>query len=402
MNKFGSEKLNQQVLQTGLCIGCGACIDLCPYFRSHRGRTAQLFPCNREEGRCFAHCPKVEVDADILCRFLFAAPYNGDPLGIHRSIHISRAGDRLKKQPFQAGGTVTALAYYALRTKRIRGAILTGREGLLPVPRLATRPAAVFGSSLSKYAAAPTLSALNRAIAAGYDNLGIVATPCQAAAVAQMRMNPLDRPSFQDPAALVIGLFCTWALDFRQFEAFLAARLPLRDIVKVDIPPPPAAVLEVYLRDGKKEFPLDEIRPLVPAGCGYCIDMTAEFADVSVGVLEGRPDRNTLIVRTARGEKIVREAEKDGYLIREDMPAENRAHLQWAAANKKQRGVRRCLETGRLNGEEGAACLRLKEEIIRQIMENTPEVPTSPHPAGEERQKAVIRGKTRRRHVLSD
>ena len=113
MNKFGSEKLNQQVLQTGLCIGCGACIDLCPYFRSHRGRTAQLFPCNREEGRCFAHCPKVEVDADTLCRFLFAAPYNGDPLGIHRSIHISRAGDRLKKQPFQAGGTVTALAYYA-------------------------------------------------------------------------------------------------------------------------------------------------------------------------------------------------------------------------------------------------------------------------------------------------
>jgi len=203
-----------------------------------------------------------------------------------------------------------------------------------------------------------------------------------------MRMNPLDRPSFQDPAALVIGLFCTWALDFRQFEAFLAARLPLRDIVKVDIPPPPAAVLEVYLRDGKKEFPLDEIRPLVPAGCGYCIDMTAEFADVSVGVLEGRPDRNTLIVRTARGEKIVREAEKDGYLIREDMPAENRAHLQWAAANKKQRGVRRCLETGRLNGEEGAACLRLKEEIIRQIMENTPEVPTSPHPVGEERQKS--------------
>ena len=30
-----------------------------------------------------------------------------------------------------------------------------------------------------------------------------------------------------------------------------------------------------------------------------------------------------------------------------------------AAANKKKRAVLRCLETGRLNGEEGAACLRL-------------------------------------------
>jgi len=388
MKKFGSDKLNQQVLQAGLCIGCGACIDLCPYFRSHRGRTAQLFPCTREEGRCFAYCPKTEVDPDALSRFLFAAPYNGDPLGTRRSVHISRAGDRLKKQPFQAGGTVTALAYYALRTKRIRGAILTGHEGLLPIPRLATRPAAVFGSSLSKYAAAPTLSALNRAIAAGYGELGIVATPCQAAAVAQMRMNPLERPSFQDPAALVIGLFCTWALDFRQFEAFLAARVPLRDIVKVDIPPPPASVLEVYLRDGKQEFSLEEIRPLVPAGCGHCFDMTSEFADVSVGVLEGRPDRNTLIVRTERGEEIVREAEKDGYLILEDIPAENLAHLLWAAANKKQRGVRRCLETGRLNGEEGAACLRLNKETLKLIMKNTPDAPTSPHPRGEERQES--------------
>ncbi len=385
MKKFGSDKLNQQVLQAGLCIGCGACVDLCPYFRSYRGKTAILFPCTREEGRCFAHCPKVEVDADALSRFLFGAPYNGDPLGTWRSIHISRAGDRVKKQPFQAGGTVTALTYYALRAKRIRGAILTGREGLLPVPRLATRPAAVFGSSLSKYAAAPTLSALNRAVTAGHGELGIVATPCQATAVAQMRMNPLGRPSFQDPAALVIGLFCTWALDFRQFEAFLAARVPLRDIVKVDIPPPPAAVLEVYLRDGKRVFPLEEIRPLVPTGCGYCFDMTSEFADVSVGVLEGRPDRNTLIVRTERGEDIVREAERKGYLILEDIPAENLAHLQWAAANKKQRGVRRCLETGRINGEEGAACLRLNENILQQILKNAPDAPTSPHPVGKER-----------------
>jgi len=388
MKKFGSDKLNHQVLQAGLCSGCGACIDLCPYFRSYRGKTALLFPCTREEGRCFAHCPKVEVDPDALSRFLFAAPYDGDPLGAHRSVHIARAGTRVKEQSFQAGGTVSALAYYALRSKRIRGAILTGRDGLLPVPRLATRPAAVFGSRLSKYAAAPTLSALNRAVAAGYDELGVVVTPCQATAVAQMRMNPLDNPSWHDPTALVIGLFCTWALDFRQFEAFLAARVSLRDIVKVYIPPPPAAVLEVYLPDGKQAFPLEEIRPLVPAGCGYCIDMTSEFADVAVGVLEGRPDRNTLIVRTERGEDIVREAERNGYLVLEDLPAENLAHLRWAAANKKQRGVRRCLETGRLNGEEGTACLRLNEETLQHIMKNTHDASASPQPSGEERQES--------------
>lgn len=373
MKLFGSDRLAAGVLQEGLCIGCGACINLCPYFRSYRGKTAFLFPCTREEGRCFAYCPKIEVDPDALSRFMFAEPYTGDPLGVRRSIHIARAGARVKKQPFQSGGAVSALIYFALRSRRIKGAVLTGSEGLLPVPRLITRPAAVFRHSLSKYAAAPTLAALNQAVADGCDPLGVVATPCQATAIAQMRMNPLHDPSFRDPTGLVIGLFCTWALDFRRFEAFLAERTSLRDIVKIDIPPPPASVLEVYLKGEKLEFSLDEIRPLVPDACSYCPDMTSEFADVSIGVLEGRPDLNTLIVRTERGEEMVREARRLEYLVLEDMPAGNLEHLTWAAANKKQRGVLRCLETGRLNGEAGKACLRLSETAVDRIMKNNKE-----------------------------
>ena len=370
MKQFGSSELDNSVIRAGLCIGCGACIDLCPYFRSYRGKTAFLFPCTREEGRCFAYCPKVEVDPDSLSRFLFNRPYEGDPMGVCRSIHVARAGDRVKRQSFQSGGTVSALIYFALRSKRIRGAVLTGQDGLLPFPRLVTRPADVFRQSLSKYAAAPTLAALNQAVAKGHGALGVVATPCQATAVAQMRMNPLNDPSFRDPTALVIGLFCTWALDFRKLDAFLAERVSLRDIVKVDIPPPPASVLEVYLKEGKRVFPLDEIRPLIPETCGYCPDMTSEFADVSVGVLEGRPDMNTLIVRTERGEEMVREAQRLGYLILEDLPDENREHLIWAAANKKKRGVLRCREAGRLNGEEGKACLRLGAETTDRILKN--------------------------------
>jgi len=260
--------------------------------------------------------------------------------------------------------------YFALRSGRIRGAVLTGREGMLPVPQLVTRPAGIWRHSLSKYAAAPTLAALNRAVAAGHGALGVVATPCQATAVAQLRMNPLQRSDFQDPTALVVGLFCTWALDFRKFTDFLAGEVPLKDIVKVDIPPPPASVLEVYLREGKQVFNLAEIRPLVPEACAYCPDMTAEFADVSVGVLEGRPDLNTLIVRTERGEEMVREAARQEYLILEDLPAPNREHLEGAAGNKKARGIRRCMETGRLNGEAGTACLRLNSEIVERILKN--------------------------------
>lgn len=371
MKQFGPGQLASSIIQAGLCIGCGACIGLCPYFQSYRGKTAVLFPCDKEKGRCFAYCPKAEVDPERLSSFVFDKEYDGSPLGTFKSIHIARAGGKVKKQPFQAGGTVSALVYFALRSRRVRGAVLTGHDpgnALLPVPSLITRPADVFRRSLSRYAAAPTLAVLNRAAGEGMGDLGVVATPCQATAVAQMRLNPMDDPLFKDPTALVIGLFCTWALDFRRFEAFLAQRLSVTDIVKIDIPPPPAAVLKVYLRDGVREFSLDDVRSLIPEACGYCPDMTSEFADISVGVLEGRPEMNTIIIRTERGDEIVRAAARLGYLELDVMPKENLDHLVWAAANKKKRGVLRCREAGKLNGGEGNACLRIKNEIVETIM----------------------------------
>ncbi len=137
MKNFGSAGLDSAVIKAGLCIGCGACIGLCPYFQSYRGKTAMLFPCEKEKGRCFAYCPKVEVDPERLSSFLFNRGYDGSPLGHWRSIYISRAGAKVKRHSFQAGGTVSALVYFALRSRRIRAAVLTGQaqnNSLLPVP----------------------------------------------------------------------------------------------------------------------------------------------------------------------------------------------------------------------------------------------------------------------------
>ena len=73
----------------------------------------------------------------------------------------------------------------------------------------------------------------------------MVGTPCQMIAVAQMRMNPLDREDFEDPVALTVGIFCNWALDNRQLTAYLSERMDIAEITGMDIPPPPAEVLKV-------------------------------------------------------------------------------------------------------------------------------------------------------------
>jgi coenzyme F420 hydrogenase subunit beta len=369
MRIYGPGELSADVIQKGLCIGCGACIQLCPYIRSYKGKTAMLFPCTHTRGRCFAFCPKVEVDFDFLHRAYFQTAYSGEPLGYCRRIKSARAGKKADTGIFQAGGTVSALMRFALDHGCLDAAILTDREGAYAKPRIVTSGSDVLKCASSKYSTAPTLSALHDAVKKGFTRIGVVATPCQATGVAQMRANPLQDHDFKDPVALVIGLFCTWALDPRDFDRLLSQKIPVDKIRKMDIPPPPAEMMEIDTEKGKLVIPLGEIRALIPASCANCPDMTSEFSDLSVGVLEGRPDSNILIIRTERGEELVRDAVKKGYLIVEEAAAESLEHLAEAAANKKRRAFDKMQKEGRLNSISSSkrAYLRVNEKAVRRV-----------------------------------
>ena len=342
----GARELFAEVIEKGLCIGCGACLELCPYFRSHKGRTARLFPCDLERGRCHAYCPQTNVDAEALSRSLRGEPYRDQPLGAYIDAMAARAGTKAPNGAFQDGGTVTALVSLALGTGLIEAAVLTGRDGLEPRERLVTKAGEVAACASSKYSAAPTLAALNRGRSQGYTRLGVVATPCQATAVAKMRANPMADADFSDPVGLVIGLFCTWALDTRALMTLLEGRVEAARYTAMTIPPPPAGVLIVHAEDGDLELPLEEVRELIPAACAICRDMTAEWADLSVGALEGRRGWNTLIVRSPVGAELVERATAGGYLETEALPAESLDHLSRAAAGKKRAAVGRHKEDG--------------------------------------------------------
>jgi len=369
MRVFGAQELIADVHAKDLCVNCGACVELCPYFRTYKGKTVQLFPCDLAAGQCYAYCPKAEVDLDILAENYWGSPYSGNPFGHILEIMTARAGEKAPKGAFQAGGTVSSLMAFALRAGLIDASILTDQKGLIPVPRIITRAEHVITCTSSKYTAAPTLAEFNRAQRHGYSRIGVVATPCQATAVAQMRINPLDRENFRDPAGLVVGLFCTWAVDTRALVSLLSTRLDPAGVWKMDIPPPPADILVIDTEQGRIEIPLGEIRPLIPPGCLICPDMTAEWADVSVGVLEGEPEWNTLIVRTQKGRDLVRRAEQEGWLTTGNMPDENRNHLSFAAAGKKKRGFQQALEWGLVNNSEETrrSALKVNAEALQEI-----------------------------------
>ncbi|MFP4476075.1 MAG: Coenzyme F420 hydrogenase/dehydrogenase, beta subunit C-terminal domain [Desulfatibacillaceae bacterium] len=371
MNLFGPNELMEDVIRQGLCVGCGACVGMCPYFSTYRGKTAQLFACTSSQGRCFAYCPKIEVDLDELSNACYGEPYDDSPIGRYREVVAAKAGPEAPNVPYQTGGTVTALLAWAMEAGLLDGAVVTKREGLVPTPELVTDADGVCSAAGSKYMASPTVSALNEAARDGYRNLGVVATPCQATAIAQMRGNPLNREDFTDPVGLLVGLFCTWALDTRGLMSLLEDRVDVSGITGMDIPPPPAEVLVLKMDDGGAvEIPLVDVREYIPQGCGVCCDMTAEWADVSVGAVEGMPGYNSLVIRTEKGAEMVGGARKAGFLDVEEMPQQYLDGLFTAAGNKKKRALAQAKTLGLLNtAEEGKrAAYRLSEEIVNRLL----------------------------------
>jgi coenzyme F420 hydrogenase subunit beta len=138
----------------------------------------------------------------------------------------------------------------------------------------------------------------------------------------------------------------------------------------MDMPPPPSEIMVIDTGENKVDIPLDRIRPLIPRSCGICPDMTSEWADVSVGVMEGKSDWNTLIIRTERGAKLVNAASKAGFLITEKMPPQNLQHLCIAAAGKKKRALEKAKAEGLLNtrGQDQRAALRIPENVVDNIL----------------------------------
>jgi coenzyme F420 hydrogenase subunit beta len=369
MHVFGPNELLEDVLKQDLCIGCGACVDLCPYFKNYNGKTASLFPCDLTKGRCYAYCPKAEVDIDELSKQIWGIPFDGSPLGNYQEVMAARAGENMVKGSFQGGGTVSSLIAFALKHKHIDAAALTDSEGLKPVSRLVTAWEEVVGCATSKFMASPTLSAVNTGVREGYTRLGVVGTPCQMMAVAQLRGNPMAKEDFADPIALTIGLFCNWSLDARQLTAMLADKLDVSGIRGMDIPPPPANIMIVETQDRRLEIPLSEVKPLIPQTCFICLDMTAEWCDVSVGMFEGRPGWNTLIVRSESGAELVRLARDKGFLETEEMPRQNLNRLAKAAADKKERSLRTLIRRGLINNEAGKrSSVKIAPEIVKKIL----------------------------------
>jgi coenzyme F420 hydrogenase subunit beta len=364
----GPQELQREVADRKLCARCGACLSMCPYRATHECRIVVLDDCNLSQGRCYAFCPRASVDLDELSQKVFGVPQAAGELGVFQQIVMARAGNDAARARAQHGGTVSALMSFALREGWIDSAVLTSSDERLQPSGTAVRDeAGVLACAGSNFVASPTLAAFNREAATEVRSIGVVATPCQALALAKMRASPLENDNRIEKLKLVVGVFCTWALRYLDFVEFLQEKTPLAEITKLDIPPPPAEVFDVYTGSSRISIPLDEVRNFVRPSCGLCLDLTAELADVSVGSAEGVDGWNTLIVRSQAGKELVEAAVAGGAIETAALPEEKLKHLEEAALLKKKRALESIID--RTGSAEDLLYLKMSKEALERFLE---------------------------------
>lgn len=335
----GSKALIEEVLLRDRCSGCGMCVGLCPYIKNLREKTVVIHPCGLTDGNCYRVCPQTPNDYPALDQMVFGQARPDGVLGVQRYIYYARATDPRFQKRGQYGGTVSALTAFALETGEIDGALMTsGRPEEYTRGMIVHNREEVMANAGSKYSAAPSLQAFHQA-ARTHRKLGVIGRGCQVTAIRKLQSvkEPAGLPVSVglngDKASLVIGLFCFWSLD-PKFHDLVLEKAAGRTPERVDIP---KSGMVLYAGGEAFPVPMEEIRPLIKPVCLTCPDPTAELADLSVGSTEHLHDYNTLIVRSARGEALVKGAVSAGALELKEYPADRLPLLRGAVSNKKER-----------------------------------------------------------------
>ncbi|MDP2954005.1 MAG: coenzyme F420 hydrogenase/dehydrogenase beta subunit N-terminal domain-containing protein, partial [Chloroflexota bacterium] len=259
----GQKELLGEVIDQDLCTACGACAAHCPYIVSYQDRTVMLHGCDLAEGKCYSSCPRTFLDLAGLRRSLFPDSPLTAELGPVRDYHIARAREAEDRQGTQHGGVVTTLLSLALGEGILEAAIVAERrDRMLPRGVTVQTAAEIRKRGGSTFMVSPTLAEFNRLTREREERIGLVALPCQLQGLAKMcqRAEGTDKPLVRP--SLTIGLFCGWAMGWRDFLGLLRSRMKIDEVIGMDIPPR-QGLLEIGTRKGMVPIPLADIQGLI-------------------------------------------------------------------------------------------------------------------------------------------
>ena len=312
------KELFAEVVTSGLCTGCAACIVACPYdvlgYDTADG-TYRPFHLDPEGGPsdcthgqkgctlCTRACPRFRDWETEVDTFRFGRVRRDDEVaGVAGDVVLARATDPELAEAGQDGGFVAALLVYALEHDEIDAALVSALEGdgstWRPVPAVVRTRAEVLATSGSRYTYSANLLAYPGAVELGLERLGLVGMGCMTSAPGAMGARKAGKIARR--LSLTIGLMCSKTFDDAIFEDLFEAKYGItRDrIAKMNI----KGVFQLWLTDGSYlEVPLKEAHAWTREGCKACPDFAAEHADLSTGGIGEYNDWTLVVARTDRG-----------------------------------------------------------------------------------------------------
>ncbi len=314
-------ELFSEVVTSGLCTGCAACVIACPHdvldYDDQLGRY-RPWHLDVDGGRedcthgvkgctsCTRACPRFrswepEIDVHRVGR----ERTEDEVYGVG-DVLLARARDPEVAGVGQDGGVVSAMLLYALEHELIDAALVSALEGdgstWRAVPAVARTRADVLATAGSRYTYSANLLAYREAADAGAERIALVGMGCMASAPGVMQARKAGKIARR--LSLTIGLLCSKTFDDAIFDDLFEQRYGIArsSIAKMNI----KGVFQIWTTDGGyHEVPLKEAHEFTREGCVRCPDFAAEHADISAGGIGAFGDWTLLIVRTDLGRTLI-------------------------------------------------------------------------------------------------
>ena len=236
-------ELFTEVVTSGLCTGCSACVVVCPYdvlgYNDEDGVYKPFHvdtdggPDNCTHGLkgctlCTRACPRFRTWEPDIETHLFGRPRTDDEVaGISRRTVLARATDPTVQGTGQDGGLVSALLIWAFEHDVIDAALVSGLEGdgstWKAVPQVARSKEDVLATAGSRYTYSANPLAYAEAIEGGAERIALVGMGCQASAPPVMQARKAGKVARR--FALSIGLLCSKTFDDAIFSELFEAQV---------------------------------------------------------------------------------------------------------------------------------------------------------------------------------